>query len=223
MQTTAQNGKVTRAALYARVSTDGQNTDNQTRELRDYAERQGWTATEYIDHGISGAKDSRPALDRLMTDARGRRFDVAIVWRLDRFGRSLRHIVTCLDELHARGIAFVSLGEGIDLSTPAGKLQLHILAALAEFERARIQERVKAGIARARAQGKHLGRRPAIHPSSAGQAIVADLTLSGTEAARRLGVSKATINLMRRKMRKADGLQASAAANSQSANNPAHP
>jgi DNA invertase Pin-like site-specific DNA recombinase len=134
-----------------------------------------------------------------MSDGRRRRFDVVIVWRLDRFGRSLRHIVTALDELHARGIAFISLGEGIDLSTPAGRLQLHILSALAEFERARIQERIHAGIARARAQGRRLGRKPRIHPKSAAfEDVVLNFALSGREAARRLGVAAETVNRLRR-------------------------
>jgi DNA invertase Pin-like site-specific DNA recombinase len=193
--------KPPRAALYARVSTEAQTTDNQVLELRDYASRHGWTITEYIDHGVSGAKESRPALDCLMADARRRQFDLVLVWRLDRFGRSLRHIVTALDELHARGVSFVSLGEGIDLSTPAGKLQLHILAALAEFERGRIRERIHAGLSRAKSQGKRLGRKPAIHPASAARDLVADLSLSGAEVARRLGVAKETVNRLRRELR----------------------
>ena len=106
---------------------------------------------------MSGAKDRRPALDRLVADARRRTLDTVVVWRLDRPGRSLRHLVTLLDELHALGVGFVSLGEGIDLGTPAGRLQLHILAALSEFERSRIAERVLAGLERARKQGKRLG------------------------------------------------------------------
>jgi hypothetical protein len=141
-------------------------------------------------------------------------FDVVIVWRLDRFGRSLRHIVTALDELHARRISFVSLGEGIDLSTPAGKLQLHILAALAEFERARIQERIHAGIARARAQGRRLGRKPRIHPKSAAfEDVVLNLTLYGREAARRLGVAPETVNRLRRVHRQQSGQQPPVAVN----------
>ena len=148
----------TRAAVYARVSTLDQEPENQLVELRQYAEARGWTATEYVDHGVSGSRDRRPALDRLLRDARRRRFDVVVCWRLDRLGRNLRHLVTLLDELQALGVSFVSLGEGIDCTTPAGKLQLHILAALSEFERGRIAERVKAGLARARLEGKRLGR-----------------------------------------------------------------
>ena len=120
--------------------------------------RRGWHAKEYCDTGISGSKDKRPALDMLVKDAKRRKFDVLVVWKMDRLGRSLRHLVTLLEELQSLGIAFVSLGEGIDATTPAGKLQMHILAAIAEFERGRIAERVRLGMARAKTQGKHLGR-----------------------------------------------------------------
>ena len=154
-----------KAAIYARVSTLEQNCDNQLLELRRYVEARGWTGTEFVDRGISGSKDRRPALDALLKDAKLRRFDVLVCWRLDRLGRNLRHLVTMLEELQHVGVAFVSMGEGIDCTTPAGKLQLHILAALAEFERERIRERVMAGLQRARAQGKKLGR-PRSRPSA---------------------------------------------------------
>src|SRR5438445_11546038 len=147
-----------RAALYGRVSTFEREPENQLAELRRYVGARGWTSTEYVDRGVSGAKDRRPALDRLLIDARRRRFDVAVVWRLDRLGRNLRHLITLLEEFQALGIAFVSLNEGIDATTPAGKLQMHILGAIAEFERSRIAERVRAGLQRAKAQGKRLGR-----------------------------------------------------------------
>ena len=103
-----------KAALYARVSTLDQEPENQLQELRSYAEARGWTISEYIDKGVSGAKDRRPALDELIRDARRRRFDVLVCWRLDRLGRNLKHLVTLLEELQAVGVAFVSLGEGID-------------------------------------------------------------------------------------------------------------
>src|SRR6476620_3740248 len=156
-----------RCAIYARVSTLDQHVENQLSELRSYVERRGWTAVEYVDKGVTGAKDRRPALDELLTAARRRRFDVLVCWQLDRLGRNLRHLILMLDELQALGIAFVTLGEGIDTSTPAGRLQLHILSAIAEFERSRIQERVVAGLARARAQGRRLGR-PRLHPRAPG-------------------------------------------------------
>ena len=107
----------------------------------------GWTAVEYVHRGISGAKDRRPALDQFLADAKRRRFDAVVVWRLDRLGRNLRHLITLLEELQSVGIAFVSLNEGIDATTPAGKLQMHILGAIAEFERARIAERVQGRLA----------------------------------------------------------------------------
>ena len=114
-----------RAAIYARVSTFDQEPENQLTELRRYVQARGWDATEYVDRGISGAKDHRPALDRLVADARRRRFDVVVVWRLDRLGRSLRHLITLLDDFQALGVAFVSLGEGIDCS---GRTALRVAA-----------------------------------------------------------------------------------------------
>ena len=137
-----------------------QNLDNQLDDLRKYVGRRGWgEAVEYADKA-SGAKDSRPALDALLKAARRREIDVVVVWRLDRLGRSLKHLLDVLHELTALGVGFVSLNEGIDATTPAGRLQLHLLGAFAEFERARIQERVRAGLARARREGKRLGRPP---------------------------------------------------------------
>lgn len=186
--------KIRNAALYSRVSTAEQHTENQLAELRQYASARGWPVAEFIDHGVSGAKESRPALDRLMTEARRRKFDAVIVWSLDRFGRSLAHVVTTINELHERGIAFVSLREGIDLATAAGRLQFHMLAALAEFERARIAERARAGQDRARREGKHIGR-----PRKDVPAAALDRTrgLSLREAARTLGVSRTSIHRAR--------------------------
>jgi DNA invertase Pin-like site-specific DNA recombinase len=175
-----------RAAIYARVSTLDQEPENQLQELRRYAEARGWTARKFIDRGISGAKERRPALDDLLRDARRRRFDVVVCWRLDRLGRNLKHLITLLEEFQALGIAFVSLAEGIDATTPAGKLQMHILGAIAEFERARIAERVRAGLQRARTQGKRLGR-----PRKSATAIVVPGG-SVRAAAQVWGVSKST-------------------------------
>jgi DNA invertase Pin-like site-specific DNA recombinase len=120
-------------AIYVRVSTSDQQPENQLQELRVYASARGWTSTEYIDRGISGSTDRRPALDQMVADARRRRFDVLVVWRLDRLGRSLRHLVTLLEEFTSLGVGFTSLNEGIDFGTPAGRLQLHVLAALADY------------------------------------------------------------------------------------------
>jgi DNA invertase Pin-like site-specific DNA recombinase len=183
-----------RAALYARVSCLDQQPENQLADLRRYATARGWEAVEYIDHGVSGARERRPALDRLLTDGRKRRFDVLVVWRLDRLGRNLRHLVMTLEELQHLGIGFVSLNEGIDALTPAGRLQMHILAAIAEFERARIVERVRAGLARAKAKGKRLGRRPYAILDERFEAV-AHLPLR--KAAAELGVSKGVVQRWR--------------------------
>jgi DNA invertase Pin-like site-specific DNA recombinase len=183
-----------KAAIYARVSTFDQKPENQLQELRRYVEARGWSVVEYVDRGISGAKDRRPALDRLVADARRRRFDVLVCWRLDRLGRNLKHLITLLEEIQALGVAFVSLGEGIDCTTPAGKLQLHILAALAEFERARIAERVKAGLARVRNSGGRLGRPAAI---VAREDVTRTMHLSIRDAARALGVSRSVLHRAR--------------------------
>src|SRR5436309_9680276 len=147
-----------KAAVYARVSTLDQEPENQLAELRRYVEARGWTLTEYVDRGVSGAKDRRPALDQMLADAKRRKFDVLVCWRLDRLGRNLRHLILLLDELHAVGIGFVTLGEGIDTTSPSGRLVLHVLGAIAEFERERLRERVLAGLQRARTQGVRLGR-----------------------------------------------------------------
>jgi putative DNA-invertase from lambdoid prophage Rac len=184
-----------RAAFYARVSTFDQEPENQLQELRRYVEARGWTSCEFVDRGVSGSKDKRPALDALLKDAKRRRFDVLVCWRLDRLGRNLRHLVTMLEDLQAVGVAFVSMGEGIDCTTPAGKLQLHILAALAEFERERIRERVLAGLQRARAQGRRLGRPMARPPFERLQQVAG---LSVPVAAERLGVSRSTLKRWRR-------------------------
>lgn len=183
-----------RCAIYARVSTIDQTCDNQLLELHRYIGARGWTGVDYVDCGVSGAKDRRPALDQLVADARRRRFDVLVVWRLDRLGRNLRHLVTLLEDVQALGIAFVSLAEGIDATTPAGKLQMHILAAIAEFERARIAERVRAGLARARAQGQRLGRRPRRISEDALQCVEG---LSVRRAAATLGIPPSVLHRAR--------------------------
>lgn len=187
-----------RVALYARVSTADQTAANQLIDLRHYADARGWKqVVEYVDVGVSGAKESRPALDRLMTDAKRRRVDALIVWKLDRLGRSLRHLILLLDELSALSVAFISLGESIDTSTPGGRLQLHVLGAIAEFERERIRERVRAGLARVRAEGRRLGR-PEVVVSPATVASVSHLTLNqGAEA---LGISRSTLKRWRKRV-----------------------
>jgi DNA invertase Pin-like site-specific DNA recombinase len=150
-----------RVAVYARVSTanSGQDPTMQTRELREYIEHRGWQlAGEYVDNGVSGTKERRLELDRLMADAHRRRFDVVAVWKFDRMARSVSHLLRVLETFNALGINFVSLSESIDTATPAGKMVFTVLGAVAELERSLIVERVKAGLRNARAKGKRLGR-----------------------------------------------------------------
>src|SRR5579859_4492281 len=150
-----------RAAIYARVSTsnNGQDPGMQTRELEEYCQRRGWEiAGTYVDQGISGSKESRPELDRLMSDAYRRQFDAVIVWKFDRFARSVSHLLKALDTFRALGVDFVSLSENLDTSTPAGRMVFTVLGAVAELERSLIIERVRAGIRNAKAKGKRLGR-----------------------------------------------------------------
>jgi DNA invertase Pin-like site-specific DNA recombinase len=131
----------------------------QTRELRQFAEARGWSISgEYIDSGVSGTKDSRPELNRLMADAHKRRFDVVCVWRFDRFARSVSHLLWALETFRALGIDFVSCSEQMDTSTPTGKMVFTVLGAVAELERSLIVERVRAGLRNARAKGKRIGR-----------------------------------------------------------------
>jgi len=155
------NEKQLRVALYARVSTrdKGQNPELQLSELRQYAQARDWRVVgEFVDVGVSGSKDSRPKLDEMMRLAKARKLDTVAVWKLDRFGRSLRHLVDAMAELEAVGVAFVSLRDAIDMTTPQGKLMFAVVGAMAEFERSLIQERVRAGLAVARSKGKVLGR-----------------------------------------------------------------
>ena len=149
-----------RVALYARVSTSNgqQSPEMQLVEMREFAERRGWTiVAEFVDHA-SGSTDSRPALNEMMAAAKHRKFDALVCWKLDRVGRSLRHLVNLLAEFEALGIAFVSLRDNVDLTTPAGRLMFQVIGAMAEFERSLTVERVKAGLRNARSKGKRLGR-----------------------------------------------------------------
>jgi len=149
-----------RVGIYARVSTlIGQSPEMQLAELREYASRRGWEIyAEYVDSGISGSRESRPELNRLMSDVHLRRFDLVLCWKVDRFGRSLKHLVNALADLDSYGVAFVSLRDNLDLSTPSGRLMFQIIGAMAEFERSLIQERVRAGLRNAKLKGKKLGR-----------------------------------------------------------------
>jgi DNA invertase Pin-like site-specific DNA recombinase len=148
-----------RAAIYARVSTNEQSPELQLRDLRQYTIARGLAATEYVDTGFSGAKQSRPALDRLMNDARKRRFDCVFVWRFDRFARSTKHLLLALEEFRSLGIQFISYQENIDTTSPLGQALFTIVSAVAQLERDLIRERVRAGLRNARAKGKQFGRR----------------------------------------------------------------
>jgi DNA invertase Pin-like site-specific DNA recombinase len=157
----SHNRPIQCVALYARVSTlnGHQDPEMQLSELREYATRRGLSIHgEYVDQGVSGSKESRPALNRLMSEAQRCRFDAVLVWKIDRFGRSLKHLVNSLANLSAYGISFISLRDNLDLSTPSGRLMFQIIGAMAEFERALIQERVRAGLRNAKAKGKKIGR-----------------------------------------------------------------
>jgi DNA invertase Pin-like site-specific DNA recombinase len=154
--------KKKRVALYARVSTNnGQSPQMQLAELREYCRNRSWKlSAEYVDKGITGAKDSRPELNLLMNDAHRRRFDVVAVWKFDRFARSVSHLLRALETFRSLGIEFVSLSEAVDTTTPAGKMMFTVLGAVAELERSLIGERVRAGLRNAKAKGKRLGRPP---------------------------------------------------------------
>ena len=152
--------KPLRVALYARVSTlNGQHPEMQLNELREFASRREWSVIgEYVDEGVSGSKESRPALNRLMADAHRRRFDAVLVWKIDRFGRSLKHLVNAPADLDAYEVAFISLRDNLDLTTPTGRLMFQVIGAMAEFELSLTKERVRCGLDNARANGKQLGR-----------------------------------------------------------------
>jgi DNA invertase Pin-like site-specific DNA recombinase len=183
-----------RAAIYARVSTTnhGQDVSMQTRELREYCKRRGWEIEgEYVDAGVSGAKERRPQLDALLIACRKRRVDAVVVYRYDRFARSLRQLVNALEEFRSLGIEFISLHEGVDTSTPNGRLVFGIFASIAEFERELIRDRVKSGIAAARSKGKKLGR-PMVRVDAARIAALRDSGATWRTITRQLGISAGT-------------------------------
>jgi len=182
-----------KVALYARVSTSdkGQDSEVQMVPLRDYAQARGWAIyQEYIDNGISGAKERRPALDHLMADARRRLFDAVLVWRFDRFARSTRHLINALHEFRHLGVAFVSYQENLDTSSPLGEAMFTIIGAMAQLERDIIRERVKAGVARARARGRQLGRPRKVFHRDQVERLRAE-GLSFRQIGERLGISPA--------------------------------
>jgi DNA invertase Pin-like site-specific DNA recombinase len=184
---------VKRAAIYARVSTNnGQDPEVQLAEIREFCMRREWTTVkEYVDKGISGAKERRPALDNLLADCRRRAVDCVVVYRYDRFARSLRQLVNALEEFRALGIDFVSLHEGVDTSTPNGRLVFGIFASIAEFERELIRDRVKSGLALTKSRGKRLGR-PRVSVDCLRIGILRKEGHSWAEICNSMGISKGT-------------------------------
>ena len=180
--------------MYARVSTlNGQHPEMQLSELREYGARRGWQIVgEYVDEGVSGAKESRPQLNRLMSDAHRRKFDLIAVWKVDRFGRSLKHLVNSLADLDSLGVAFVSLRDNLDLSTPSGRLMFQVIGAMSEFERSLIQERVRAGLRNAVARGVRLGR-PKVTVDAAQIASLRASGASWRQISEQLGVGVGTV------------------------------
>ncbi len=182
-----------RAGIYARVSTNnGQDPEVQLAEIRQFCKRRDWTTVqEYVDKGISGSKEHRPALDKLLADCRKRAVDCVVVYRYDRFARSLRQLVNALEEFRALGIDFVSLHEGVDTSTPNGRLVFGIFASIAEFERELIRDRVKSGLALAKSRGKRLAR-PRVNVDRLGIATLRNEGRSWAEICDVLRISKGT-------------------------------
>ncbi len=200
-----------RVDIYARCSTaDRQDPEVQLRELRDYCARRGWEiAGEYVDRGVSGTREKRPALDRLMADCRKRMVGAVVVYRYDRFARSMRQLVNALCEFDALGIQFVSLHEGVDTSTPNGRLVFGIFASIAEFERELIRDRVRSGMAAARARGARIGR----PRKSVDAEKVAELRAQGTSwraIAHELGVGVGTVRRAAQERSRNDSVAAAA-------------
>jgi DNA invertase Pin-like site-specific DNA recombinase len=180
-----------RVALYARVSTadKGQDPRLQTRELQEYCQRRSWSvAGEYVDVGISGTKEKRPELDRLMADAHRRRFDAVLCWKFDRFARSVSHLLRALETFRTLGIDFISFSEQLDTSTPTGKMVFTVLGAVAELERSLIVERVRAGMRNARARGKRIGRPPRTYLDEGTRRAIYDAYAKGGSSFRSLAV-----------------------------------
>jgi len=182
-----------RIAIYARVSTTDQSTESQLLDLRRYTRERGWTIfKEYCDNGISGTKDSRPALNELMNSAKKRRFDMVLVWRFDRFARSTKHLILALEEFKNLGVDFVSFQENIDTSSPLGSAIFTIISAVAQLERDIIAERVKAGLRKAVENGKKLGRPRAEVPKGEIYRLHSH-GLSLRQIATQLNISKSTV------------------------------
>lgn len=189
-QSTSPYHQPQRVGVYCRVSTSEQSADMQLRDLRQYVQARGITATEYVDT-CSGAKEQRPQLDRLMADARRRRIDCVLVWRFDRFARSSKHLLLALEEFRALGIQFISYQENIDTTTPMGQAMFTIVSAVAQLERDIIRERVKSGMAAAKARGLHMGR-PRVDVDAPSVRRLRSEGLSWSQVCRQLNLSKGT-------------------------------
>ncbi len=191
---TTSGEKPKRVALYARVSTTDQHPGMQVDELRRVCSQRGWEIVgEYVDAGYSGSKDRRPELDRLMGDVHRGMVGIVLVWRFDRFARSVRHLVSALEDFRSRSVDFISVMDGIDTCTPAGRFTFHVVAAVAELERELIRERTRAGIAAARRRGAHVGRPRAKIDLVRAKTLMAS-GKSFRQAARDLGIGTATLH-----------------------------
>jgi DNA invertase Pin-like site-specific DNA recombinase len=185
---------VTRVGLYARVSTSDQTAGMQLAELRTYCGRRSWTIVgEFVDEGISGSKESRPALDRLLIAARSRGLDVVLVYKFDRFARSMKQLVNTLCEFDSIGVQFVSVHEQIDTSSPNGRLMFGIFSAFAEFERELIRERTRSGMVNAKARGVHCGRKISINVDTTKVRALRSIGCSWDKIAVEVGCSRATV------------------------------
>ena len=191
---------MTRAALYARVSTTGQTAENQLLALKSFAAARGWAAAEFVDHGVSGTRERRPALEALLAEARARRVDVVACVKLDRLARSVHHLVAMVREFEALGVDLVALDQSIDTTTPAGRLLFHMLAAISEFERDLIRDRVLAGLRRARAQGIRIGRPKRLVDMRRAQALL-DGGQSLRQVAKTLGIAASTLSVRKSSLR----------------------
>lgn len=182
-----------RAAIYTRVSTGEQTVTRQLDDLRAFAKARGWELIAEETDKLTGKTDKRPGYQKVMALACRRKIDVVLVHKLDRWGRSTRHLLDSLAELEALGVRFVSLGDGFDLTTPNGRLQMQIIAAFAEFERSLIVERVKSGLVKARRDGKQIGRAPRVPVDVAKLKKLVDRGVSLWEMSRQLGVSRSAV------------------------------
>ncbi len=183
-----------RIAIYARVSTDRQSTESQLNALREYAGKRTWIISkEYIDEGYTGSNTKRPAFTAMMADAKKRKFDVLLVYKLDRLSRSLKDLITTLDDLKSMGVDFISYDNGLDTTTPTGRLIFNVVGAVAEFEKDIIRERVKAGLENAKRKGRRLGRPPVSSRLVDEAKTLRSQGMSFRQIGKRLGIPESTV------------------------------